>query len=281
MASDGLGQSWCVLLGDRGSIRKRMKVLFKTKAENEFYCLWAENVLVCYCPSLVEGWIKILKVQFGCKRDLIPPLHTHASKDSNPIACPLSSSKGSAWSKILPPGSLCTVKMRNSHVPSSPLSSPTLLAPAAWTRNSPEAHQQMSIAQPDAGRFLFLTLIIYLSIHNSHKCPDLWFQINFEPVSQVSLWIRISACYRNSNKLLSLFKLILDSEMVLRQHRQKCSDLEEESLKHSTPKLHSGPFRWRLLLTSDFIFHHNLSDEHQEKVTNTSGLGRSSLRENI
>jgi len=73
-----------------------------------------------------------------------------------------------------------------------------------------------------------------------------------------------------------LFKLILDG--VLTQHRQKRSDFEEEGLKHSTLKPHSGPFRQRLLLTRDFIFHYNLSDEQQAKDANTCGLGMSSLR---
>lgn len=101
---------------------------------------------------------------------------------------------------------------------------------------------------------MFSTFFIHISVHNSHDCPDLWFQINIEPVSEVSFWIRISACYWNSDNLLSLFKLILDCEMVLPQHWQKCSYFKEESLKHPTTKPHSGAFRWRLLLTSDFIF---------------------------
>lgn len=103
---------------------------------------------------------------------------------------------------------------------------------------------------------MFLTFFIHISIRSSHNCPDLWFQIKFEPVREVSFWIRISACYWNSDNPLSLFKLILDCEMELPQHRQKCSDFKEESLKHSTPKPHSGLLMWRLLLTlfsSQFI----------------------------
>lgn len=52
--------------------------------------------------SLLGGGLnQVLKGQIGCKRDLIPSLHTQASKDSNLIACPPSSPKGSTWDKKL------------------------------------------------------------------------------------------------------------------------------------------------------------------------------------
>lgn len=48
-----------------------------------------------------EGLNQVLIVQFGCKRDLISPLCTLASKDSNPRASPPSSPKGGTWGKKL------------------------------------------------------------------------------------------------------------------------------------------------------------------------------------